>query len=252
MSRPPAAHEFSRLAWCRWTSRFIRRSLALPITYSRDHLHQDGTPLTWSAFGLPGSPGNSGAKSLNRRPFTSLDCLAPTFARHAVSFWRSRACLPRWICAIVHRRSRYPANCLSTIFLLRSCKDNIKFFNALCLYTVIMKERLHIHVTIMQASPQEQQLPPVLVREKQGFFTTFANLLYAALAEDDTGWERAKEAAERIMLTGGWKEYLTTLDAVRMREPRGPHAYQSFPHRRLTGRPRSFPAHSEAIYPQRA
>jgi hypothetical protein len=50
-----------------------------------------------------------------------------------------------------------------------------------------MKERLHIHVTIMQAIPQEQQLPLVFLREKQGFFTTLANLLYAALTEDGQG-----------------------------------------------------------------
>ena len=81
---------------------------------------------------------------------------------------------------------------------------------------------------------------------------TFATLLYAALTEDETGWERAKEEAERIMLTGGWKEYLTTLDAVRMQEIRGLHAHQSFPHRRFTGHPRSSPAHSEALSPQRA
>jgi hypothetical protein len=112
-----------------------------------------------------------------------------------------------------------------------------------------MTERLHIHVTIMQAIPEEQQFPLVLIREKQGFFTTLAHLLYAALTEDGQGWERAKEEAERIMLADGWKEYLTTLDAVRMRELPGFHG---FPHRRLTGRPRSSPAHSEALCPQRA
>ena len=104
----------------------------------------------------------------------------------------------------------------------------------------------------MPASPQEHGPALVLIREKQGFLTTFANLVYAALTEDETGWERAKDEAEQIMLTGGWKEYLTTLDAVRARELRGRHAYQSFPHRRLTGRPRSSPAHSKVLSPQRA
>ena len=137
--------------------------------------------------------------------------------------------------------------CLSTIFLLRSCKDNIKFFMRSAFILSLMKERLHIHVNIMQAIPQEHRPALVLIREKQRFLTTFANLLYAALTEDETGWERAKEEAEQIMLTGGWKEYLTTVDAVRMRELRGLHAYQSFPHRRLTGRPRSSPAQREAI-----
>jgi hypothetical protein len=115
-----------------------------------------------------------------------------------------------------------------------------------------MKELLHIHVTIMPAISQEHQLPLVLIREKQGFFITLANLLYAALTEDGQGWERAKAEAERLMLAGGWKEYLTTLDAVRLRERRGLQAHQRFPHRRLTGCPRSSLAHSEAIYPQRA
>ena len=131
--------------------------------------------------------------------------------------------------------------------LLRSCKDNIQFFNVLCFILQSMKERYHIHVPIMPAIPQEHGPALVFLREKQGFLTTFANLLYAAITEDETGWERAKEEAERIMLTGGWKEYLTTLDAVRMRGLRGLHAYQSFPHRCLTGRPRSSPAQREAI-----
>ena len=58
-------------------------------------------------------------------------------------------------------------SCLSTIFLLRSCKDNIKFSMRPVFILQPMKEGLHIHVNIMQASPQEHRPALVLIREKQ-------------------------------------------------------------------------------------
>ena len=63
-----------------------------------------------------------------------------------------------------------------------------------------MKEwLLHIHVNIMPPSPQEHTPALVLIREKQGFFTAFASLLYAALSLKMIKVGNAQSAVEQFL-----------------------------------------------------
>ena len=74
-----------------------------------------------------------------------------------------------------------------------------------------MKE---LTITLIHHVSEQPQY--VLVRESEAFFVTLAKHLLAFLNEDAQGMD----AAMRTLFNGGWTEYVTSLDALRLTEPR--------------------------------